>query len=177
MRAALVAALSIFGSFGSIGVASGATFVVAVGNNFGRSDEPRLKYAEEDATEFADVLRKLGRISGENTVLLTGEDAKSFRGVLLRMNARIRSAQGDGAPDHALIIYYSGHADATGLHLGESTLPFDELKAIVESSPARVRVLIVDSCRSGGITTIKGAKPASRTFSRRPSARTCSRAR
>jgi hypothetical protein len=156
MRAALPLALSLFSATPSYG----ATFVIAVGNNFGRSDEPRLKYAEGDATEFADVLRRLGRVSGENTTLLTGEDAKSFRGVLLRMNARIRSSQGDGAPDHALIIYYSGHSDATGLHLGDSTLPFDELKAILESSPARVRVLIVDSCRSGGITTIKGAKPA-----------------
>jgi hypothetical protein len=137
-----------------------ATFVVAVGNNYGREDEPRLQYAEEDATDFADVLKKLGRVSGENTILLTGEDAETLRGVLLRMNARIRQSQGDGASEHALIIYYSGHADATGLHLGGTNMAFDELKTIVESSSARVRVLIVDSCQSGGITRIKGAVPA-----------------
>ncbi len=158
MRGALPTAALLL--LASTKTALGATFVVSIGNNFGHADEPRLSYAEEDATEFADVLRRLGRVTGENTVLLTGEDAPSLRGVLLRMNARIRAAQGDGAPDHALVIYYSGHADAVGLHLGTTTLPFDELKAIVESSAARVRVLIVDSCRSGGITRIKGARPA-----------------
>ncbi len=136
------------------------TYVVSVGNNLGKGAEPLLRFAEQDAQSFASVLRRLGRVSGENTVLLLGEDASTLRGTLLRTNARLRSAQANQTPNDALIIYYSGHADATGLHLGESTLPFEELKTIVESSPARVRVLIVDSCRSGGIIRIKGVRPS-----------------
>ncbi|MFO0728921.1 MAG: caspase family protein [Myxococcota bacterium] len=139
--------------------AEAATHLIAVGNNSGQGDEPRLRYAERDAQELTNVLRRLGRVSAENTRLLLGEDAETFRRVLLNANVRLRSSPGSVEGD-ALIIYYSGHADAAGLHLGGSVLPYDELKALVEGSPAQVRLLIIDSCQSGGITQIKGAKPA-----------------
>ncbi|MCA9526338.1 MAG: hypothetical protein KC549_08600, partial [Myxococcales bacterium] len=56
--------------------------------------------------------------------------------------------------------YYSGHADAAGLHLGDETLAYEDLKAQVAAAPAAVRVLILDGCRSGGLTRVKGAKAA-----------------
>ncbi len=139
--------------------AGAATHVVAVGNDRGRSDEPSLRYAERDATQLATVLRRLGRVRGEDAVLLTGESAAGLRRVLLGVNTRLRAAAGEHGSDDALIVYYSGHADASGLHLGDTALPFDELRSLVESSPARVRVLIVDACRSGGVTQGKGARP------------------
>ncbi|MBI4815459.1 MAG: caspase family protein [Deltaproteobacteria bacterium] len=137
--------------------AQAATHLIAIGNNVGRRDEPRLRFAERDAQEITNVLRKLGRVSPENSLLLLGDDADALRRVILKTNVKLRTsptAEGD-----SLILYYSGHADATGLHLGDSTLPYEELKALVEGSPAKVRLLVVDSCHSGGITTIKGAVP------------------
>jgi hypothetical protein len=139
--------------------ARAATYVIAVGNNQGRGDEPALRFAERDAQDLADVLRRLGRTEPENATVLLGEGADDLRRVLLGTNVRLRASptreQGD-----ALIVYYSGHADAAGLHLGDTVLPYEELEAVVAGSPARVRLLIIDSCRSGGITQIKGAKPS-----------------
>ena len=141
-------------------VAQGATYVVAIGNNQGRTDEPQLRYAERDARRLIDVLHQLGRVPAENGVLIRASSAADVTATLLRLNARIRRAEQRGAEPSALLVYYSGHADARGLHLGQSTLRFEQLKTIVESSPAKVRVLVVDSCRSGGLTQVKGARPA-----------------
>lgn len=139
--------------------AHAANYVIAVGNNHGQSDEPALRYAERDAEQVADVLRRLGRMAPENSTLLLGEDADDLRRVLLAANVKLRSSPSRAEGD-ALIVYYSGHADAAGLHLGRTVLPYAELEALVEGSAAQVRLLIIDSCRSGGITRIKGAKPS-----------------
>ncbi len=140
--------------------ASAQTYLVSVGNDLGRRDEPELRYAEADADRFAEVMRQLGRVAPEHELILRGATARTFRTALLRTNAGIRRASTKAGPAPTLVVYYSGHADATGLHLGDTTMSFEELKTIVESSPAKVRVLIVDSCRSGGITQVKGVRPA-----------------
>lgn len=132
------------------------THLIAVGNNQGRADEPELRFAERDAERVADVLRELGRVEPSDELVLRGTSADGFRTALLRTNAELRRIEGPTA----LVVYYSGHADAEGLHLGASTMRFDELETIVESSPAQVRVLILDACRSGGITRVKGVSPA-----------------
>jgi len=134
-------------------------YLLAAGNNLGNAGEPPLRYAEHDATVIASILQRLGAIPAQNVVLVRGEDADTFRGVLLELNARIRSRDPD-PEGTALTVFYSGHADASGLHLGQSTLPFDELKTILAGSAATVRLLIIDACRSGGLTRVKGAQPA-----------------
>ena len=135
-------------------------FLVAIGNNTGLPAEGELRYAEQDARAVAGVLQRLGGVAAAETVLALGEDVPAIRRTLLDMNLRVRTAMDDGERDTALVVYYSGHADATGLHLGGSTLPFEELKAVVAGSPATVRVLVLDACRSGGATQVKGAAPA-----------------
>jgi hypothetical protein len=92
--------------------------------------------------------------------MLRGEDTDTFRKIVLDMNARIRAASPSASQETVLVVFYSGHADASGLHLGDSTLPFDELKTIMAGSAAGVRLLIVDACRSGGVTRVKGAEAA-----------------
>ena len=104
------------------GEARAATYVVAVGNNRGGADEPALRFAERDAEQVADVLRRLGRMAPENATLLLGEDADDLRRVLLATNVRLRTSPSREEGD-ALVVYYSGHADAAGLHLGGSILP------------------------------------------------------
>ncbi len=140
--------------------AQAATYLVTIGNNAGQAGEPLLRFAERDAQAIASVLAQLGRVQPEHQLLVLGKTAENVRDVLLRTNARIRGDTEGGGSEDALVVYYSGHADATGLHLGDTTMRFEELKTIVESSPARVRILILDSCRSGGITEVKGATPA-----------------
>jgi hypothetical protein len=135
------------------------TWVVSVGHNDGAADEVSLLYAEQDARTVVDVLREYGKVSSRRTLLLMGEDAASVRRALQEVNATIRAQANEGHPT-ALVVFYSGHADATSLHLGGTELPLEELKTLVEGSPAGVRLLVLDACRSGTVTRVKGVAAA-----------------
>lgn len=137
-------------------------WLIAVGNNLGHAGEQALRYAERDASELVTVMKRLGGVSGSRAILVVGEDASAVRGAVLEVNARIRGAAHAGR-EAVLLVYYSGHADASALHLGPSSLALQELKAMVAGSPAAARVLVLDACRSGSLTRVKGVK-AAKTF-------------
>ena len=139
-------------------VTAPSRYLVAIGNNEGAAGEVTLAYAERDATRLASVFERLGGVAPQNSVVALGADAQTVQGILGDVSKRLES-QPEGAPS-ALIVYYSGHADAQGLHLGRSTLEYAELERQVRAAPAKVRVLILDGCRSGGLTRVKGARPA-----------------
>jgi hypothetical protein len=134
-------------------------YAVVIGNNQGAADEAPLRWAEDDAAKIARVLRELGGFSAENTVVLRGENAEAIRRALIATNDRIRTRP--GASGRAmLLVYFSGHADAAALHLGRSTLEHAELRQLVRGSSAAMRLLIVDACRSGALTRLKGGRDA-----------------
>ncbi|MFL5355064.1 caspase family protein [Archangium sp.] len=135
------------------------TWLVAIGHDQGARNEVGLLFAESDARTFAEVLRQNGGVSSRRTVMLLGEDASSVRRSLQEVNASIRAQAGAGHST-ALVVFYSGHADATALHLGGTELPLEELKTLVEGSPAGVRLLVLDACRSGSVTRVKGVNAA-----------------
>ncbi len=143
----------------ALSVGAPGRYAVIIGNNQGRADEVALRFAQQDATRMASVLRRLGGVPAQNLTVLLGEDAGSIRRAVLDINARIRQ---ENAPntETMLFVYYSGHADAQGLHPGDSALSYRELKAMITGSSARARVLVLDGCRSGGLTNVKGAGPA-----------------
>jgi hypothetical protein len=134
-------------------------YAVVIGDNRGASDEQPLRYAESDAQRFADLLGDVGGVPAENQVVLRGKSADQVRRALIATNERIRMAPRPAA-DAVLLVYYSGHGDADALHLGDTALPLRELEALVRGSPAAVRVLVIDACRSGSITRVKGGRPA-----------------
>ena len=63
------------------------------------------------------------------------------------------------AAKRCLFAYYSGHADAQNLHLGDTEFPTEELSNLVRLSQAKLKVLLVDACRSGALTRVKGGRP------------------
>ncbi|HZX96224.1 MAG TPA: caspase family protein [Myxococcales bacterium] len=130
-------------------------FAVLVGNDLGQPPDVPLSYAETDATRMAAALQEVGGVRPENLVLLTGRDAPTVRRTLIAVNDRVRAA-GHSA---VLIVYYSGHADAASLHLGATPLELPELEQLVRGSAATFRLLIVDACRSGALTRVKGGAP------------------
>ena len=134
------------------------TWLVTIGNNQGDRNETTLLYAERDAKELADVLRMFGGIAGRRSTMLLGSRTEAVRQTMLDVNTEIRNV-GSGRPS-TLVVFYSGHADADSLHLDSTRMPFQELKSLVESSSASVRILIIDSCRSGEVTRVKGVRPA-----------------
>jgi hypothetical protein len=132
-------------------------YALVIGNDTGDRDEQRLRYAEHDADRFAATLVELGGFAPGDVVVLRGGDADAARAALIALNDRIRT---QGAQETMLIVYYSGHADAEALHLGASNFALTQLEQLVRGSPAAFRLLVVDACRSGALTRVKGARPA-----------------
>lgn len=133
-------------------------FAVIVGNNHGASVEMPLRYAESDAERVAAVFRELGGVSPADMTILTGESEDTVRRTLITTNARISEAQTVPGTEVMLLVYYSGHADSEALHLGTTFFNLTELSELVRGSPAKVRLLIVDACRSGSLTRVKGGR-------------------
>lgn len=135
--------------------AAATRYALVIGNDSGDVDEPRLRYAERDADRFAATLVDLGGFARGDVIVLHGTDAETARGALIALNDRIRTA---GAADTMLVVYYSGHADAEALHLGTTTFALTQLEQLVRGSPAGFRLLVVDACRSGALTRVKGGR-------------------
>jgi hypothetical protein len=129
-------------------------YALLIGVNEGDPTEQTLHFAERDADRMARVLTTLGEVAEEDLVVLRGARAGRVREVLDRMEARVAA---DGAAS-VLLVYYSGHADAGSLHLDGTRLPLAELTERVEAIPAQMRVMVVDACRSGSLTRVKGAR-------------------
>ena len=146
----------------SAGSAAGAVerYGVIIGNNAGTNREALLRYAENDAEKLHEVLGNLGGFRPENLALLRGKDVATVRRTLIAFNDRIRSTIHSGRNQALLFVYYSGHADAEALHLGRSAFDLGELEGLIRGSPATVRLLVLDACRSGAVTRVKGGRPA-----------------
>jgi hypothetical protein len=134
-------------------------YAVVVGNNLGDSREVPLRYAEDDAVRMADVLTSVGGFAFENVIVMRSPDATAVRHAILGLNERLRALSDEAGRDSMLLVYYSGHSDARALHLGDTPLELLELERMVRGSPARFRIMVADSCRSGALTRTKAGAP------------------
>ena len=131
-----------------------------VGSNRGQSDEADLAFAESDAERMQATMLEVGGFLPENTVLLRGATAASVQRALINLNDRVRAATDRPGTDVLLFVFYSGHANEQSLHLGQSELELSLLEQLVRSSAAEFRILVVDACRAGALTRVKGGRPA-----------------
>ncbi len=133
---------------------------VVIGANLGDADEEPLLFAERDALRMADVLTGLGGVAPEDVVLLRGPKAPTVENALAELMRRIEADAARNPNDGSMLfVYYSGHANAGELHLGGTRLKFKRLAKLIKATRAKVSVLIVDACRSGGLTRVKGGVP------------------
>ncbi len=125
---------------------------LVIGANDGGLDLQPLRYAEEDAWRMAGVLQELGGFSPADVTVLVSPTEERVQAELARAAAEL------GAADETLFLfYYSGHADPSGLRLGSDLYPYAALKEDIREVPADVHLGIVDACRSGALTRVKGA--------------------
>ncbi len=155
---ALIVALAVL-RWPALAEAAEQRYAVIVGANEGRASEEPLRYAEADAERVAEVMRQRGSLPEENLVLLRGVEAERLEAVMHEVARRV-SADVKAGHDPLLFVYYSGHADADSLHLGRSALPLARLRELLDAAPAKLRILVLDACRSGEITRVKGVVPA-----------------
>lgn len=135
-------------------------FAVIVGNNRGDGYEVELKYAESEAEQVYRALKDVGQFPPENMLLLQGENSETIQRALIHMNDRVRAKVSGANNQTSLFVYYSGHADAEALHTAGTRMSMSALEQLVRSSAAGFRVLVVDACRSGALTRVKGGTPA-----------------
>ena len=92
-------------------------------------------------------------------LLLQGRNATRVEAAFRALTERIQTSQA-AKKETVLIVYYSGHADMAAMHLGRSRFEFERLTHLLESAGATFKILIMDACRSGELTRVKGGKPA-----------------
>jgi len=134
-------------------------YAVIVGNDSGGADTRPLLYAGADAGKVYDILTRLGGVRTEDANLIVDGAASDVLNAIAKVEKQATDAARHG--EHtALFFYYSGHAKDGALRLGESRLPIDALRGLVAAAPVDVRIVILDSCRSGVLTRSKGARKA-----------------
>jgi hypothetical protein len=153
MRGGLLAVALVVASLSSSVAHAERRFAVVIGHNEGQPGEQRLRYAEHDAARLGETLQRVGGFRPEDVVVLQGQGVETARRTLLSMNERVRAT---GRNDALLFVAWSGHADSDALHLGGDRFPLDELESIVRGSSASFRLLVLDACRSGAVTRVKG---------------------
>ncbi|HEY4186026.1 MAG TPA: caspase family protein [Polyangia bacterium] len=134
------------------------SLAVVVGTNQGGPGQTELRFAEDDARAVATVLGTLGRYQPANVQLLLRPSLKTVEQALDGLAARAQEAKRQGEQVQVL-FYYSGHARASALNLGDEEFPLGDLRARLLSLPATVTVVLLDACQSGAISRVKGAEP------------------
>lgn len=126
---------------------------LVVGANDGGGVLAPLRYAETDAERMGSLLTELGEFDDELVTVLYQPSEAELRTALAR-----HAAIAEQWPDDLFVFYYSGHADAVGLRLGDERYHFEALKHDLRAIPANVRIGVLDACRSGTVTRLKGAE-------------------
>jgi hypothetical protein len=130
-------------------------FALVIGSNNGGNVRERLRYAGHDAETIADVLRQLGGVDQVDLDLLSEPDARGLDHAFDVLSDRVRAERKRGQRVE-LVVYYSGHADDTGILLGGAHYEYGRLRQRIRDVPADVHIAIVDSCASGSFTRMKG---------------------
>jgi hypothetical protein len=132
---------------------------VVVGANDGGGVLEPLRYAERDAESVASLLVELGSFDEELVTVLYAPTAADLRRALAE-----HAAIAESYDDDLFLFYYSGHADAQGIRLASQRYWFASLKHDLRVIDSDVRLGILDACRSGAITRLKGAAVAESMF-------------
>ena len=130
-------------------------FALLIGNNVGGIEDGALKWAEEDARRVRDVLNELGDVAQGRALLLQGVDVEEVRSALARLRGQVEEAKRQGYRSE-VFIFYSGHGDASALHLGSERLTLQEFKRLIQAIPADTSVTIIDACRSRALKSGRG---------------------
>ena len=134
-----------------------ARYAVLVGSNMGNDKARALRYAEEDVSRLADLLKRSGDF--QDVLLIRGGTTEAVQNALQQVQAHLLADKSAGRPT-LFFFYYSGHGDNEALELGASRLPLRYLREHLEAIAADVRVAFVDACHSGAMTGVKGARRA-----------------
>ncbi|MFT3698211.1 MAG: caspase family protein [Kofleriaceae bacterium] len=136
-----------------------ANYAIVVGSNAGGPGQASLRYAEDDAHRVAKVLTELGGYPADHVDVVLHPTPGDLRDHLATLAARVKQDTAAGKQAR-VFFYYSGHARAQAIDLGQTELPLDELREKLFAVPATLTVVVLDACQSGAFSRVKGATPA-----------------
>ena len=126
-----------------------------VGANKGGPDRAVLRYAVADARAVGKVLEDMGGVLIGDGRYLEDPDKAALLEAIRSLAADVERARRTSRRVE-VIFYYSGHSDEESLFLGEEKVSYAELKDLINTLAADVRIAILDSCASGALTLPKG---------------------
>jgi hypothetical protein len=134
-------------------------YALVVGSNRAGPGQEELRFAREDAQRMLEVLTELGGYHKGNMKLLLDPDKEDLVAAIGEMSGRL-SAHSQRGEQSVFLFYYSGHARAHALNMGEEEVELRELREKLTGLPSTVTVAILDACQTGAISRVKGAEPA-----------------
>jgi hypothetical protein len=134
-------------------------YALVIGSNPGGPGQETLRFAERDARRVKQVLTELGGYAPENVTLLVRPGTSDVGAALEGLKARVEADHARGE-DATLFFYYSGHARANAMNLGEATLELTELRTRLTALPTALTIVVLDACQSGAFERVKGAAAA-----------------
>ncbi len=133
-------------------------YAVIVGQNNGGKQYKPLRYAEDDARRFSDLLIEIGGFGRDHVISLLGTDSLEIYSALKKTAEKlIRNKE---ETEGLFLFYYSGHADETSILLGKSSYSFEALQKEISNFPSGIRIAVFDACQSGVVTSFKGGNRA-----------------
>lgn len=136
-----------------------ATYAIVVGSNAGGPGQGELRYAEDDARRVGKLLTELGGYAPDQVDIVLHPTPDDLRNRIGKLADKLAADDKAGRPTRVL-FYYSGHARATALDLGNNPLPLEELRKRLFELPSKLTVVVLDACQSGAFSRVKGAEPA-----------------
>jgi hypothetical protein len=123
---------------------------VLIGANAPVAERGALRFAHRDAEQLASTLVAVSGFAPDDVRVL--EDPEP--------SAVLRALDALAQQSAVALFYFSGHADPQTLYTAGKPLPLAAVKERLESSPAALRIGIVDACHGGGWTRAKGLVPS-----------------
>jgi len=131
-------------------------FALVVGSNRGLLTDQPLRYAEADAASMGAVLSYLGGFPRGTLTELYSPSGEQLMAGVRKIAVQVRNARAAGS-NVLVVFYYSGHSDGDSLRTSGDLVPFGQVRRAIKTSGAPVRLIIVDACRAGALTRLKGA--------------------
>ena len=145
------------------GNAGARKYAVIVGlNDYTDSGIGTLKYAVADAEAIHQALSTApDGFKPEHTVLLSDNQPVEYRPTRSNILKYLSSYINLAGPDDTILVYFAGHgttvdnrlyllpSDASISLLEDTSIAFERVKTMLEESPAKRKVLLLDACHSG----------------------------
>src|SRR5438128_1557889 len=119
-------------------LADSRRIAIVVGNNAGSTEQPPLRYAENDAGKMSRVLIELGDVQADDVMLLQGKPEKDLEDAITAAKERIEAWKKSPDTRTVLLFYFSGHSDGEAIELGQEKLPYARLKALLQGTGAEL---------------------------------------